>query len=110
MPSTWARSCGGAGQDAVFDVKHALVVVSQQLMPLEGGGQLFWHCASVVHVATHILIGWLRSAVTNSERSAGPFGGLPPLPQLAMKHSAPQTKIDLRAEKICPALFLDFTI
>jgi len=64
-------------------MKHWFVVVSQQLIPLDGGGQLFWHCESVVHVATHILIGWLRSSVTKSARSAGAFLSLL-LPQLAM--------------------------
>jgi hypothetical protein len=34
-------SAGGAGHEVVLEVKQVLVVVSQQLMPLAGGAQLF---------------------------------------------------------------------
>lgn len=35
-----------------WDVKHWFVLVSQQLVPLVGIGQLSWHCWFVVHEET----------------------------------------------------------
>ena len=36
-------------------MKQVLDDVSQQLVPLDGAGQLFWHSLSVWQVVTHIV-------------------------------------------------------
>ncbi len=66
-------SAGGAGHEVVFEVKQVLVVVSQQLMPLAGGPQLFWHCAFVVQLATQAMSAGGGPGATKWPRSAGGF-------------------------------------
>lgn len=46
----------GTGQLVACAVKQVFVAVSQQVTPLEGGGQLFWHWVFVVHELTHVSV------------------------------------------------------
>ncbi len=88
-------SCGGAGQEVVLEVKQVFVVVSQQLMPLEGGPQLFWHCALVVQVATHAMSTGGGPGATNFPRSGmfGPESSPQPAANAIPKHIARAAKI-----------------
>jgi hypothetical protein len=88
-------SCGGAGQEVVLEVKQVLVVVSQQLMPLEGGPQLFWHCALVVQVATHAMSGGGGPGTMNFARSGlfGPESSPQPAANASPKHITSVAKI-----------------
>ena len=87
-----ARSAG-AGQDSDCEVKQVLVAVSQQLVPLDGAGQLLRHCAFVVQFVTHMKT-LLRSSVDKKlPRSAGSCCGTPSLPQPGSASGAPSDAV-----------------